>query len=112
MRLPDLRTGVYRHYKNHFYLVLGYGHDANYEDRTTVHYLGLELNEAHTGPRLATCTAVSDDPEVDAWFDYVHSIDGSKCLHGITGTFFTTKRYPDQIAVVPRFEYVGPSWEG
>ncbi len=85
MALADLPTGIYRHYKGPLYLVFGYGHDANQEGRITVEYVGLELNQAHTGPRLANRTAVSDDPKVEAWWDQVHS-DGTKCCALIPGS--------------------------
>jgi hypothetical protein len=97
--LPDLPAGIYKHYKGHFYQVLGYGHDANYDDRMTVIYIGLQLIDAHTGPRLSTRTALSEDPSVDAFFDFVHA-DGKKCC----------------CAGLPcpgnqrRFKYIGPGW--
>lgn len=55
--LPDLPAGVYRHYKGPLYLLLGYGHDANDEARTVVVYVGLELDGAKSGARLAVRTA-------------------------------------------------------
>jgi hypothetical protein len=54
--LPHLPAGVYQHHKGPLYLVLGYGHDANYPDRDVVVYVGLQLDEAKTGPRLAVRT--------------------------------------------------------
>jgi hypothetical protein len=83
--LPDLTAGVYRHYKGHLYLVLGYGHDSNYEGREVVVYVGLELDDANTGPRLAVRT-VED--------------------------FFATVQPEGSSERVRRFTYVGPSWEG
>lgn len=78
--LPDLPAGVYRHWKGPLYHVLGYGHDANSDlDRFAVVYIGLQTQGSHTGPRLAFRTAISDDPDVDAFFDFVHPSDGSKC---------------------------------
>ncbi|HSX02170.1 MAG TPA: DUF1653 domain-containing protein [Candidatus Saccharimonadia bacterium] len=51
--LPELPAGVYRHYKGQYYLVLGYGHDSNYADRTVVVYVGLQLEGAlPNAPRL------------------------------------------------------------
>lgn len=97
--LPDLPAGIYKHYKGHFYQVLGYGHDANYEDRTTVIYIGLQLMDAHDGPRLATRTALSEDPSVDAFFDFVHA-DGKKCACG--GLICLDRQR--------RFTYVSPGW--
>jgi hypothetical protein len=99
--LRDLPAGIYRHYKGHYYQCLGYGHDANYEDRITVNYIGLQLQDAHTGPRMATRTAESDDPEVDAWFDYVHA-DGKKCCCAHQQTFCPGNQL--------RFKYIGPGW--
>ena len=103
MNLPDLPAGIYRHYKGHQYLALGYGHDANYEHRVTVQYIPLELTGAKPGPRLATRTAISDDPAVDAWWDFVHT-DGTKCIdHHGDGKCAKSR------STKPRFEYVGPS---
>ena len=106
MELPPLHSGIYRHYKNHYYLVLGYGHDANDESRITVSYVGLELDDARTGPRISTRTAVSDDPKVDAWWDFVHE-DGTKCTH-----LDTTQTCKKGFRIKPRFEYIGTSWQG
>ena len=107
--LPHLPAGVWRHYKGPLYLSLGYGHDANCDGRAVVVYVGLELKAAHTGPRLATRTARSDDPEDDAWWDWVHFPEGggSKCLHPRDGTTCDFG-----LAVTPRFRYVSPTWEG
>jgi hypothetical protein len=42
--LPELPAGVYRHYKGHQYLVLGYARDSDSADgRIVVVYIGLEL---------------------------------------------------------------------
>lgn len=104
MDLPDLPAGVYRHYKKRYYLAFGYGHDANIDERVVVQYVGLELDGSHSGPRLASRTAVSDDPKIDAWWDFVHS-DGTKCTHH-HGTGDCTLRRSTK----PRFEYVGSNW--
>jgi hypothetical protein len=53
---PKFKAGIYQHYKGPFYLVLGLAHDANDEKRMAIIYIGLELNRAHTGPRLAVRT--------------------------------------------------------
>lgn len=81
--LPDLLAGVWRHWKGHHYLVLGYGHDSNREGRQVVVYVGLQLDGAHTGPRLA----VRDVRGPDGFFTPL--ADGR-----------------------PRFAYVGPEWAG
>lgn len=52
----DLQMGIYRHYKGPLYQVLGLAHDANAEGRVCVLYIGLELDQAHLGPRLAVRT--------------------------------------------------------
>ncbi len=104
--LPDLPAGIYRHYKGPLYQTLGYGHDANYEPRNTVVYIGLYLDDARPGPRLSTRTAISSDPAVDAWWDFVH-VDRTKCSHGTP----TKGRCPADIAVKPRFEYIGPTYQ-
>jgi hypothetical protein len=48
--LPELRAGVYRHWKGRDYLVLGLAHDADVEGRTAVVYVPLYDVD---GPRLA-----------------------------------------------------------
>ena len=45
-----MRTGLYRHYKGQFYLVLGTGHDSNHPRREVVVYVPLYVAK---GPRLA-----------------------------------------------------------
>jgi hypothetical protein len=55
-KYPEFKAGIYRHYKGPLYLVLGLAHDANQEDRTAIVYIGLELDQAHTGPRFAIRT--------------------------------------------------------
>jgi hypothetical protein len=57
--MTDLAMGIYRHYKGPLYQVLGLAHDANEDGRTCVVYIGLQLDAAHLGPRLAVRT-VSD----------------------------------------------------
>lgn len=52
--LPDIRSGVYRHYKGPLYQVLGYSHNASDDNRPQVLYIGLELDRAKPGPRFAT----------------------------------------------------------
>ncbi|MDF2461201.1 MAG: hypothetical protein K0S68_604 [Candidatus Saccharibacteria bacterium] len=67
MALPDLPSGIYRHYKGHHYVVLGYAHDSNQDGRIVVVYAGLELEGATPGhPRLNVRT-------VD---DFFASVDG------------------------------------
>lgn len=99
--LPDLPAGVYRHWKGHLYQVLGYGHDANTDlDRFAVVYIGLQTQGSHTGPRLAFRTAMSDDPSVDAFFDFVHKEDGSKCAE--------PHDCLNNMTPIRRFTYLGP----
>lgn len=85
--LPTLPAGVYQHYKGPLYLVLGYGHDANHEDRNVVVYVGLELDTAHRGPRLAVRTV----EDFLAWVDPRTGIQqqenwGGKCRRRFTYT--------------------------
>lgn len=72
--LDKCKPGIYRHYKNRLYQFVGLAHDANSSDlmprdggygkvpvpfastRIVVVYIGLELDDAHTGPRLAVRT--------------------------------------------------------
>jgi len=96
--LPELPAGVYRHYKQRYYLVLGYGHDANFDDRWVVVYVGLELNDAHSGPRLA----VRSVEDFLAWVTPEGSIVANQDLPGSEHA---------KHGHVRRFTYVGPSWE-
>jgi hypothetical protein len=114
--LPPLVTGLWRHWKGHLYQPLGYAQGVTREDQgkpdyrrmVGVVYVGLELKGAGPGPRMHFRIAVSDDPEVEAWWDYVHH-DGSKCLHGrepdiILGEVLSCS---DGLPVEPRFTYAG-----
>jgi hypothetical protein len=125
--LPDLRAGVYRHWKGRYYLVMGYAHDANAEDlylkgdgidgrdackhyrvpggeRVVVIYIGLELDDAHKGPRLAV-------RDVDDFFLLVCSTHGTDWREACPGE--TTRGIRDcKGGPVHRFEYAGPSWYG
>lgn len=98
--LPDLKAGVWKHWKGPLYLVLGFGHDANYEGRDVVVYIGLELVDAHTGPRLAART-------VEDFFAWVHPSTGETVQHQPSDQFGAMEEHP-----VQRFTYVGPTWEG
>ena len=59
---PNLVTGTYQHWKGPQYLVLGLGHDANDEARTTVVYLPLYPVD---GPPFAVRTVA----DFAAWVD-------------------------------------------
>jgi hypothetical protein len=123
--LPDLMTGIYRHYKGPLYLVLGYAHDANADElcdlelaripetdiepmfpegRTVVVYVGLQLDDAHRGARLAVRTAAD-------FHARVHS-DGTECktFDNMGGAYCHCK---DRVShrTKPRFDYIGPTWE-
>ncbi len=92
-RPPDLPSGVYRHYKGHLYLVLGYGRDASRSNRDVVIYVGLELDGAKAGPRMYV-------RDVAEFFDIVNPTTGV----GQIG-------FPHPSAEFPRrFTYVGPGW--
>lgn len=119
--VPDLPSGVYRHYKGPLYLVLGYGHDANAEDlwvtnepgaweqysrlgeRTVVVYVGLQLDGAHTGARLAVRTAE----------DFLAPV----CVRELCDNYgkALTDGFPrfclNDGHGWPRFSYVGPTYE-
>ena len=60
--LPELQTGVWRHWKGRDYLVLGLGHDADVEGRTVVVYVPLY---DVPGPRLAVRTVEAFLEEVE-----------------------------------------------
>lgn len=90
--LPELRAGVYRHYKGHHYLVLGYAHDANHEGRSVVVYVGLELDGARHGERMAVRT-------VEDFFALVNPKTGAPVAD-------------DSPQAVPRFTYVAATMTG
>jgi hypothetical protein len=62
----ELKMGIYRHYKGNLYQVLGLAHDADQEGRICVVYIGLELDGAHLGPRIAVRTLETFTEFVDA----------------------------------------------
>ncbi len=78
----DVRAGVYRHWKGALYLLLGLAHDADVEGRTVVVYVGLYTDPAKPGPRLSVRTRAE-------FFGAVDTATGP----------------------VPRFAYLGPTWE-
>jgi hypothetical protein len=119
--MDDVRAGVYRHYKGQHYLVLGLAHDANaeelcreydhesyecehsaLEERVVVVYIGLELDGAKTGPRLAV-------RDYDDFFAELHEHTRTVCDHPrtSTGRCTVTGALLDE-----RFAYIGPTWEG
>lgn len=91
----SLRLGVYRHYKQHPYLTLGLGLDLAEPGRVVAVYIGLELDEAHVGPRLA----IRSLNDFKAW------------VNPDTGVAFD-HRSDTPPGLVLRFDYIGPSWEG
>lgn len=106
--VPDLCAGVYRHYKGPLYLVLGYAHDANDADRVVVVYVGLQLDEAHEGARLAVRT----DTDFRALVCGFAGCPAWGRMGRIGGT--ASRPYCRECghAAVRRFTYVGPTWEG
>lgn len=116
--LPDLPAGVYRHYKGPLYLVFGYGHDANADtlfhvrvdathlgERYVVVYVGLQLDDAHDGPRIA----VRDVADFHALVCGVEACERY-------GEVFEADPYNGCVrcksAPVKRFTYIGPEWAG
>lgn len=110
--LPDLPAGIYRHYKGPHYQVFGYGHDANILDRWGVVYMGLELTDAHKGPRFAFRNIEGEDN----FFDWVHPHSGTVCRNHSSPPngpgACMCKTQPVNSVAVRRFEYVGPMWQG
>lgn len=128
----DLLAGVWRHYKGPLYLVLGLAHDANAEDlydrdvsgmagdfgysalgeREVIVYVPLQLDGAHTGPRLAVRTRADFFAEVciDVGCDrygtkprlyHVLHVEADRQGRTLLSCRFST-----------RFTYLGPTWEG
>jgi hypothetical protein len=118
--LLPLPSGIYRHYKGHHYQVLGYAHDANADtlgedpnmvmgweplgERFVVVYIGLELNDAHTGPRLAVRDH-EDFHRMVCW--------NQKCGRYGMGTAIANTMNCSQCGfqLHPRFKFIGFSWE-
>lgn len=114
--MEHLQAGVYRHYKGPLYLVLGLAHDANVDtlytetgttpplallgEREVVVYVGLQLDEAHTGARLAV-RSVED-------FFAIICIDKEHRHYGQA----VTKEDRVVCDTRTRFTYVGPRHEG
>lgn len=97
--LPDLPAGVYQHYKGPSYLVLGYGHDSNEDGRDVVVYVGLQLDDAKPGPRLAVRTAA----------DFLAQVCGEgECV--AYGDVLSL-RCQESGHARQRFAYTGPSYE-
>lgn len=94
--LPVLRAGIYRHYRGHLFLVLGYAHDStnsvDVDGRTVVVYVGLDLAGARAGTRMQV-------REVDEFFDMVDPATGEPVdvVSALDGS------------AVERFAYVGPT---
>ncbi len=78
-QLPVLPAGVYRHYKDHLYLVLGYGRDSNDESRRVVVYVGLDMDGARSPERIKVRT-------VQDFFATVLTTDGPKARFSYLGT--------------------------
>lgn len=97
--------GIYLHYKGHLYEADHLVHNASNDGEIGIHYIGLELDESHEGPRDATREFR------EFLFDQVHQ-DGSKCEHPVH------PRFPSQRflcggarQVANRFHYLGPVFE-
>jgi|SRR5882762_868629 len=82
-----IKLGIYRHYKGQLYQVLGIAHDANDESRTCVVYIGLQLDKANPGPRMAVRT-------IEDFLAYIDPKTGGKALDWATPMY-------------PRFDYIG-----
>lgn len=92
-QLPVLKAGIWRHYRGHLYLMIGYAHDANQEDRTVVVYVGLDLDGAKHGERISV-------RDVDDFFAAVNPETGETV--GLGDDY-------DGPTPVYRFVYQGPT---
>jgi len=93
--LRKFRPGIYIHYKGHLYEAMHLSHNASEDGRIEIAYIGLQLDEAHEGPRHATREFR------EFLFDIVHFDDGSICTHD-----------PRECATArERFRYLGPTFE-
>ena len=82
--LPELSAGVYRHWRGHHYLVLGYAQDSTNgvdDDMPFVVYVGLQLDGTPSPMRMRVRRAIE-------FFENVENVRGEW---------------------VPRFTCVGPS---
>lgn len=129
MNPEDFRPGIYRHYKGPVYLALGLAHDANagddgslYEkwdgidgrdsclhtllrERVAVIYIGLQLDAAHTGPRLAVRT-------LDDFVAVVCAGNPACPNYGQEVSFRADTCVHCGLPTRQRFIYIGQSWEG
>lgn len=102
--LPDLKAGIYQHWKGPLYQVLGYGHDANHPTRLVVVYIGLSLDGASEGPRLSVRTV----EDFFAAVCVVTGLDPVQCdRHLFDGS---VEQHEPQVR--QRFTYVGPDYRG
>jgi hypothetical protein len=122
--LPDLRAGIYRHYKGNLYQIIGYAKDANADtllhrymdprikheiqiaplgERIVVIYMGLELTDASRGPRMSIRTATDFFAPV-CWNRDCDRF-GTSGEHPATGycSLCTAQHQP-------RFQYTGSEW--
>lgn len=99
--LTLFRSGIYLHYKKHLYEADHLTHNASQDNRVEIHYIGLELDAAHEGPRHATRELKN------FLFDFVHK-DGTLCTHGPTHTLpLCSFNQP----IASRFRYLGPVFQ-
>jgi hypothetical protein len=93
------QMGIYRHYKGPLYQVLSLAHDANEEGRTCVVYIGLQLDGAHLGPRLA----VRSLEDFTSWLDPDDPLNECEAPQG-----GAEQRSLWREGWRPRFRYLGP----
>lgn len=103
-QLPTLRAGVYRHFKGHYYQVLGYAEDAddtqtNHEvrPRVVVVYVALYVQPERLGPRLYVRSAAD-------FFVQVCSYSGKPPAE--------CSGHDCASSLVDRFTYLAPEWVG
>lgn len=99
--LPDLTAGIWRHFKGHLYLVLGYANDANSEGRTVVVYVGLQLDGARHGERISVRT-------VEDFFAVVDPTTGEAAEPGTTTNACTGDCGDDN----PHDAHLNADWDG
>jgi hypothetical protein len=95
--MNKFQCGIYKHFRGHLYQVFGVAHDANNEYRICVVYIGLEIDGASLGPRLAVRT-------MHNFLEWVHLPDEEAIAEP---AFSQEKEQARSEGWVPRFEYLG-----
>lgn len=109
--LPDLRSGVWKHYKGGLYEVIGYSQNTSDGNREQVAYVPLYTDPEKIGPRIQT-------RDVEEWFEYVCTMHDGMEWHSDEHAARTVEHRNSPAGIneskhqnessQPRFRYMGP----